>query len=144
MTQTTPLASGGAEEPSGPPEHGGLHLIDTDKSTKDAARLAEAVRVAMGREDRTVHCRTQAHVARLFDVPAADLRRLVKQTRDDALRQAAMHQRTGALPGGRAEALYATSRGTQDEALQQLRERAREFEEILPRRSRQRSTTGKA
>jgi hypothetical protein len=138
---------------------------------KDAeARLEEAVRVAMGREDRTLapqgewrdrlwypapeerrpccegilptaanrqalesHCRTQAHVARLFDVPACDLRRIVKQTRAAALRQTSAHRRTFALPGGRAEALFEMSRGAQGEALQQLRDQARKFEPILPR-----------
>lgn len=80
------------------------------------------------------HCRTQAHVAQLFDVPLADLRRTAKRAREAGARAAG--QRPPLRPsasGGRAETLYEMSRGVHGDALRDLRNEARSFERILPR-----------
>jgi hypothetical protein len=138
------------------------------------ARLREAVRTAIVREDRTEsprgewrdrlwypadeerqdccenitptegnrqalesHCRTQAHVARLFKVPRGELRRAVKLARDLAdLAAAGQPLRLHPLPsspGGRADVLIEASRGAHSDALQELRAEAQRFESILSR-----------
>jgi len=86
------------------------------------------------------HCRTQAHIARLFDVPLADLRRAVKQARESARgsgdrdrSRPALSLQALASPGGRADVLFEASRGAHGDALRELRAEARRFESILPR-----------
>jgi hypothetical protein len=138
------------------------------------ARLREAVRTAIAREDRTEsprgewrdrlwypadeerqdccenitptegnrqalesHCRTQAHVARLFKVPRGELRRAVRLARDVADRAAAgpplrLHP-LASSPGGRANVLLEASRGAHGDALRELRAEARRFESVLSR-----------
>lgn len=83
------------------------------------------------------HCRTQAHVARLFNVPRGELRRAVRLARDLADRAAAgpplrLHP-LASSPGGRADVLFEASRGAHSDALRELRAEARRFESILPR-----------
>jgi hypothetical protein len=84
------------------------------------------------------HCRTQAHVAQLFDVPLPELRRTVKRLKRSRLAgappagQGSRHP-PFASPGGRAEALFEVSRGAHGDARQELRDEARSFERILPR-----------
>jgi|GEM_PF-3808357 len=138
------------------------------------ARLREAVRTAIAREDRTEsprgewqdrlwypadderqdccenitptganrqalesHCRTQAHVARLFQVPRGELRRAVRLARDvEELASSSPPVRLHPLPssrGGRADVLLQASQGAHSDALQELRAEARRFESILSR-----------
>lgn len=81
------------------------------------------------------HCRTQAHIAKLFKVPLTELRRAVKQARESGDRAAgpALGLRSLASPGGRADALFEVSRGAHGDALRELRAEARRFEHVLPR-----------
>ena len=84
------------------------------------------------------HCRTQGHVARLFDVPLPDLRRAVKQERAAGnARPREIEPSSGprslASTGNRADLLFEASRGAHGDALRELRSEARRFERILPR-----------
>jgi hypothetical protein len=79
------------------------------------------------------HCRTQGHVAHLFDVPLRELRRAVKRAREAPERALAPRLRGISSPGGRADALFAVSSGAQSDALLELRAEARSFQSLLPR-----------
>jgi hypothetical protein len=137
------------------------------------ARLREAVRTAIAREDRTEsprgewrdrlwypadderqdccenitpteanrqalesHCRTQAHVARLYKVPRGELRRAVRLARELAERASGPPVRLPPLPsslGGRADVLLQASQGAHSDAVRELRAEARRFASILSR-----------
>jgi hypothetical protein len=137
------------------------------------ARLREAVRTAIAREDRTEsprgewrdrlwypadderqdccenitptegnrqalesHCRTQAHVARLFKVPRGELRRAVRLARELEEIDSRPPVRLPPLPssrGGRADVLLQASQGAHSDALQDLRAEALRFASILSR-----------
>ncbi len=137
------------------------------------ARLREAVRTAIAREDRAEsprgewrdrlwypadderqdccenitpteanrqalesHCRTQAHVARLFQVPRGELRRAVRLAREHEELASRPPVRLHPLPssrGGRADVLLQASQGAHSDALQELRAEARRFASILSR-----------
>jgi hypothetical protein len=137
------------------------------------ARLREAVRTAIAREDRTEsprgewrdrlwypadderqdccenitptegnrqalesHCRTQAHVARLFKVPRGELRREVRLARELEELASRPPVRLHPLPssrGGRADVLLQASQGAHSDALQDLRAEALRFASILSR-----------
>jgi hypothetical protein len=82
------------------------------------------------------HCRTQAHIAKLFQVPLPELRRAVKLARDSADRGPggpALSLHTLGSPGGRADVLFEASRSAHGDALQELRAEAKRFERVLPR-----------
>ena len=82
------------------------------------------------------HCRTQAHIAKLFQVPLPELRRAVKLARDSADRGSggpALSLHTLGSPGGRADVLFEASRSAHGDALQELRAEAKRFERVLPR-----------
>jgi len=84
------------------------------------------------------HCRTQAHIAKLFQVPLPELRRAVKRARDADRGPArparpALSLHTLGSPGGRADVLFEASRSAHGDALQELRAEAQRFERVLPR-----------
>jgi hypothetical protein len=78
------------------------------------------------------HCRTQAHVAHLFDVSLSNLRHAVKRARQ-AAGTAARTGRPLLSPGGLAEALCEASRAAWGEARETLRAEGKCLLEILPR-----------
>lgn len=69
------------------------------------------------------HCRTQTHVAQLFDVPLVDLKRAVRALRHGPEGETAAGRASGAVES-KAAVLCEVSRGARSEALQELREAA--------------------
>jgi hypothetical protein len=79
------------------------------------------------------HCRTQAHIAQLFDVPLPELRRAVRQARAEESHAEPLFHRSPEPHGSPADALFEASRGAHGAALENLREEALRFETVLPR-----------
>lgn len=75
------------------------------------------------------HCRTQRHVAQLFDVPLEDLKRAVRRSRAGA---AAARPAAAVLEGGVLLELVRVSAETREQARRELREAVAELGAMVP------------
>jgi transposase-like protein len=86
---------------------------------------------AANRQALESHCRTQRHVALLFDISPSALRQAVKRAREAA--GSGLPLRSRIASEDQAEALYEASREVQQNVLLWLRTEAESFQEMLPR-----------